>query len=72
MLFFERVNFNYYSETFNEILPELKELLENNSSEFRKFVKSIFDYLLSKINRIDVNAFKTKKDPNQKGISFFF
>ena len=65
------LNFNYCSEAFNEMLPELKELLKNNSSEFRKFVNSIFDNLSSKINRIDVNTFKTKKDRNQKDISFF-
>ncbi len=60
------LNFKYCSEIFKNAFPKLMILFENNSSEFRKFIDSIYDELLSKINCITKDDLNPIKYPPNK------
>ncbi len=61
----EYINFNYASNHFKEILPQLKEICNDNISEFKEFVMSIYRFLSTIISNLDLKSLVKKYDSQQ-------
>ena len=66
----EYINFNYASNHFKEILPQLKEICNDNISEFREFVISIYSFLSTIISNLDLKLKCIYRDYDEDGFCF--